>query len=350
MTASGIPANDRAQPAVAASNEHRGAQRASAPLRVLLLGSTGRLGAAIAEALEFPSDAQPDAPGHRSGSAGARAPAPRFDCVAPSRETLALDIESPTEAAERWMDTWAPDVVVNCIASSDVDRCEREPLEAMKTNAQFPSALAKAARRANVHLVHFSTDFVFDGELRRPYREDDPAAPLSTYGESKLRGEMAIASESTSHWIFRISWLYGGNQRNLAATLLDPANAGRTIALAIDRIGVPNPVQLLAREVVLAIGCLRAPQRPVAGVYHLSCHGETTWHEFGREFIARAVDAGFFGTNRAPRIEPMSEKTLHRPARRPPWSVLDPARYESAFARRLPDWRAAISSALHRNK
>ena len=318
--------------------------------RVLLLGATGRLGTAIAKAVEPLSQTHSaERPATRE-HAVASALSSAIELLAPSRDALALDIEKPLDATERWFETWKPDVVVNCIATSDVDRCEREPLEAMRINAELPGALAKTARRANAHLVHFSTDFVFDGELRRPYREEDPAAPLSIYGESKLRGERAIAAESPSHWIFRISWLYGGSERNLAATLLDPRNAGRTIALAADRIGVPNPVQLLAREVVLAIGRVRSSREPASGVYHLSCRGQTTWHEFGREFVVQAIDAGILSAENAPRIEATNERAANRPARRPPWSVLGPSRYESAFARPLPDWRTAIALALQRER
>lgn len=323
----------------------------TAARRVLLLGATGRLGTAIAKAVEPRSPTRPaERPATRERAVASALPF-AIELLAPSRNALGLDIEKPLDAAERWFDTWNPDVVVNCMATSDVDRCEREPLEAMRINAELPGALAKAARRANAHLVHFSTDFVFDGELRRPYREEDPAAPLSAYGESKLRGERAIAAENASHWIFRIGWLYGGSERNLAATLLDPRNAGRTIALAADRVGVPNPVQLLAREVVLAIGRrMRSLQQPASGVYHLSCRGQTTWHEFGGEFVVQAIDAGILSVENAPRIEATNERAANRPARRPQWSVLDPSRYESAFERLLPDWRAAIAFALQRER
>lgn len=301
--------------------------------RVLLLGASGRLGAAISTAVE---------------SVAKHATA--IELLTPSRHALGLDDSKPMAAAQRWLEAWRPDVVVNCIAMSDVDRCEREPIAAMRMNADLPGALAAAAARHGAHLIHFSTDFIFDGGLRRPYREDDRTAPLSVYGESKLAGEKAIASENASHWIFRVSWLYGGSARNLAATLLDPANAGRMIALAADRVGVPNPVQLLAGEIVQAIASLESPQPPACGVYHLSCHGHTTWHEFGGEFVARAIDAGLIASECAPRIEKMDEGAMNRPARRPAWSVLDPSRYESAFGRLLPDWRAAIALAMRRGE
>lgn len=315
--------------------------------RVLLLGANGRLGTAIRN--EFARRT-----GNRSTPIGTR-------LIAPARGELALDAMKPLETSRRWLDRWKPHAVVNCIATSDVDRCERQAREAKALNGDFPGALARAARERNVRLIHFSTDFVFDGTLRRPYREDDATNPLSVYGSTKLAGETAIASEGGRYWIFRVSWLYGGPSRNLAATLLDPANARRAIALAGDRVGVPNPVGLLAREIAQAIGrdendaaaAADAPRndetanaQPEPGVYHLSCRGATTWHAFGREFLERAIAAGRIPAAQAPRIEPYDGKTQRRPARRPEWSALDSTLYESVFGRKLPSWREAIDFAL----
>ncbi len=319
----------------------------TAARRILLLGVNGRLGTAIRN--EFARRALK--PG---GSSAAQ-------LIAPLRNKLALDTTRPLEASRRWIEQWRPDAIVNCIAMSDVDRCERETHPARALNAELPGALASATQKRNVRLIHFSTDFVFDGALHRPYREDDATNPLSVYGTTKLAGETAIASEGGSYWIFRVSWLYGGPNRNLAATLLDPANARRAIALADDRAGVPNPVGLLAREVVAAIergdgsgagaagsgnGNGTANAQPVSGIYHLSCHGATTWHAFGREFVERAVAAGRIPVGQAPLIERYDENAHRRPAPRPEWSVLDCALYESVFERKLPSWREAIAFAL----
>lgn len=305
--------------------------------RVLLLGATGRLGGAIATA--FARHWPPGPAAHGAAT-----------LLAPSREMLALDAASPASSVARWFAEWAPDVVLNCIAISDVDRCEREPVLAQRVNAALPAALARASARAGTRLIHFSSDFVFDGALRRPYREDDAAHPLSVYGETKLEGEHAIADAACRHWVFRVSWLYGAPSRNLAADLLDPANAGRTFRLASDRWGVPNPVQLLADEVAACIVRDRTGASngdpPPSGLYHLSCRGATTWHAFGLAFVREAVRAGRLAAGRAPRIEEIEEATLARPARRPPWSALDPGRYERCFGRTMPDWEAAIACSL----
>lgn len=299
--------------------------------RVLLLGAGGRLGGAIRHQLASPAG-QP------------------LSLHAPSRDALALDPARPEQAVDRWFESWQPDTVVNCIAMSDVDRCEREPLVAWQLNAALPAALAGAARRTGARLIHFSTDFVFDGELRRPYRESDPARPLSVYGSSKLDGEQAIADRACAHWVFRISWLYGAPTGNLAAALLDPSSAGCVIRLADNRFGVPNPVQLVAAEVVDAIAreaiAVARPALPSSGLYHLACHGVTTWLAFGMAFLREAVRAGRLAAERLPQIEALDEAALERPARRPQWSALDPGHYERSFGRRMPDWESAIPSVF----
>lgn len=302
---------------------------AEASERVLVLGASGRLGGAIAASLLRRL---------------------RGHVATPSREELALDLAAPSEAAARWIAHWRPDTVVNCIAIGDVDRCESEPALAHQVNAALPASIARACARAGARLIHFSTDFVFDGALRRPYREEDVARPLSEYGRSKLSGERAIADTGCAHWVFRVSWLYGAPGGNLAADLLDPANAGRIFRLAIDRVGVPNPVQLIAAEVAGLVGRDRTSgESPPSGLYHLSCHGATTWHAFGLAFLREAIRAGCLAADRTPRIEGIVEASLGRPARRPEWSALDPSHYEQRFSRRLPGWEDAIAMALSRS-
>ena len=294
--------------------------------RVLVLGASGRLGGAIAASLLRRL---------------------RGHVATPSREELALDLAAPFEAAARWIAHWRPDTVVNCIAIGDVDRCESESALAYQVNAALPAAIGRACARAGARLVHFSTDFVFDGALRRPYREDDVARPLSEYGRSKLAGERAIVDTGCAQWVFRISWLYGAPGGNLAADLLDPANTGRVFRLATDRVGVPNPVQLVAAEVADFVARDRTSvESPPSGLYHLSCHGATTWHAFGLAFVREAIRAGRLAPDRAPGIEGIVEASLGRPARRPEWSALDPSHYERVFGRRLPDWEDAIAMAL----
>ncbi|MCZ7559460.1 MAG: dTDP-4-dehydrorhamnose reductase [Burkholderiaceae bacterium] len=304
-----------------------------APLRVLLLGGHGRLGSAIAARLAA------QAPG------GAH-----IELLAPRRHELALDPDAPADTAARWFAHWRPEVVVNCIALTDVDRCEREPGAARQLNAALPGALAREAAAGGARLIHFSTDYVFDGALRRPYREDDAPNPLSVYGATKLDGDRAIADSGCRHWIFRISWLYGAPRRNVSAMLLERAGAGRTLRLANDRLGVPNPVQLVAREVADCIArdaaIAGAAGLAPSGLYHLSARGATSWYDFGVAFVREAIRAGRLAAQRAPHLEGFAEAALARPAKRPQYSALDPSRYEATFGRAMPGWEEAISLAL----
>jgi len=300
-----------------------------APLRVLLLGGHGRLGSAIAA----------QAPG------GAH-----IELLAPRRHELALDPDAPADTAARWFAHWRPEVVVNCVALTDVDRCEREPGAARQLNAALPGALAREAAAGGARLIHFSTDYVFDGALRRPYREDDAPNPLSVYGATKLDGDRAIADAGCRHWIFRISWLYGAPRRNVSAMLLERAGAGRTLRLANDRLGVPNPVQLVAREVADCIAreaaIAGAAGLAPSGLYHLSARGATSWYDFGVAFVREAIRAGRLAAGQAPHLEGFAEAALARPAKRPPYSALDPSRYEATFGHAMPGWEEAISLAL----
>lgn len=305
---------------------YTGRARANATRRVLLLGARGRLGAEIAARCETAATV----------------------LSAPAREALALDASDLARCVDRWFERWGPETVVNCIALGDVDRCEVEPALAWQVNAALPAALAGSCARTGARLIHFSSDFVFDGMLRRPYREADAARPLSVYGATKLAGERAIAEVGCRHWTFRVSWLYGARSRNLTADLLDPAHAARVFRLAADRVGVPNPVQLLATEVVDSLARDGETGRPTpeCGVYHLSCHGATTWHAFGMAFVHEAIRTGRLAADRVPRIEAIEEASMDRPARRPAWSALDPSCYERHFGRTLPAWQAAIALAL----
>lgn len=329
---------------------HAAPPRTQRARRVLLLGASGRLGGAIASrlahaALESPLVAPADE-SHTLMSSAGESPT----LVAPTRDALALDLAHIRCSVARWFEAWAPDVVINGIAAGDVDACERDPARAQALNTELSAALAQAAHTAGARLIHFSTDFVFDGTLRRPYREDDPALPLSVYGASKLAGERAIADTGCRHWIFRISWLYGAARGNLAADLLDPANAGKILRLADDRSGTPNPVQWLATEVAhcLARDAVATSEQatPLPGLYHLSCRGATTWHAFGQAFLREAVRAGRLAPDRLPRLVAFREVEAVRPARRPAWSALDPSRYEKCFGRPVPTWESAIALAF----
>lgn len=298
----------------------------SATPEVLLLGGSGRLGSALRTRL------------------GSRA-------QAPGRATLDLGpASSLAAAAASLLSHHTPTVVVNALAESDVDACERDPEHARRLNADWPAVLARACAARGVPLVHLSTDYVFDGALDRPYRESDAPAPLSVYGHAKLDGERAVLDAHPRAWVLRVSWLWGSPSRNLAAHLLDPAQAGRAVPLSDDRTGTPNAVQWVAAEI--ADGLLASPAAPATGiggradvapgVWHVSAAGATTWYRFAQAFVAAAQSAGLFGRHPPPRPEPVAELSRPRPAARPRHSALDAAAWASATGRALPAWNDVL--------
>lgn len=295
--------------------------------RLLLLGASGRLGQALDAALT--------------------GPASRFELIAPTRAELDL-LDGP--AVDALIAAVRPAAIVNTVAISDVDRCELEPQTAHRYNVALPAMLAASARTRGAWLVHFSSDYVFDGARGAdgpPYVERDPTRPLSVYGRSKLDGEQAIAAACDRHLVFRVSWLYGSVQRNLAQHLLEPAHAGTEVRLDGERIGVPNPVQLLSTRIAAAIEAVVADGDTTrAGVYHLSCHGRTTWLEFAERFLARAVALGLLAPDRLPRLGPLDAAGPPRPAPRPAYSAMDASRFEQAFGVTMPAWDDALDAWL----
>lgn len=295
--------------------------------RLLLLGASGRLGQALHETWS------------RAGAG--------VELIAPSH--AGLDVLDPA-ALRAAIATARPAAIVNTVAISDVDRCELDPAAATRFNVAYPRELARAATAQGAWVVHFSSDYVFDGRRDGdgpPYVESDPTGPLSRYGRSKLDGELAIAEACDRHLVFRISWLYGSRQRNLAQHLLEPAHAGTEVRLDGDRFGVPNPVPLLADRIanalaaVLVDGDIRR-----AGIHHLSCHGCTTWLAFARRFLDQATALGLLASERLPLLRPTASDAPARPAPRPAYSALDATRFERQFDVSLPAWEDALDDWL----
>src|SRR5690606_78158 len=182
------------------------------------------------------------------------------------------------------VDRIGPDVVVNAAAYTAVDRAETEREAAFRANAQAPGALAQACARRDALLVHYSTDYVFDGTATRPYREDDPVAPLGVYGESKLAGEQAVQASGARHMVFRTAWVYADRGRNFMLTMLRLAGERDELRVVADQTGTPTPASLIADTTATMLS------RPFAGsgLWHLTARGETTWHGFAQAIVERA--------------------------------------------------------------
>jgi dTDP-4-dehydrorhamnose reductase len=286
-------------------------------MRVLVTGAGGQVGAEVARELA----------GHA-------------EVIAHERGTL--DLARPDQIVERIREA-RPDAIVNAAAYTAVDRAETDEELAYTVNAVAPGIIAGEARRAGALLVHFSTDYVFDGTATRPYVETDAVNPLGAYGRSKLAGERAVEASGCAHVTLRTSWVYGPRGKNFMLTMLRLAATHPELRVVDDQRGAPTTSTQLARLVreILARG---GAAREAGGLYHASAGGETTWFEFAREIFALRArsDPAFV----APRVVPITTAEYPLPARRPAYSVLSSERLERALGVRIPSWREGLEEAL----
>lgn len=264
-----------------------------------------------------------------------------------------LDLAQPDSirAAVRRL---APDLIFNPAAWTAVDAAEAQPELAMRVNAIGPRVLAEEAERLGAWLVHYSSDYVFDGSGDRPWREDDPTLPLSAYGRSKLAGERAVAAACRRHLILRTSWVYSLRGSNFLTTIQRLAGERDTLRVVDDQTGAPTSSAALAAASALIARRLRSGPPPTAGAYHASCAGRTTWCGFARAIIDRlpavAEALGTPAPQRRPRVEPIGSADYPSVAPRPRQTVLDNAKLAGEFGIRLPAWEAALDDliAAHR--
>ncbi len=296
-------------------------------IRVLVTGAGGQVGTELARALQGRAEAV---------------------CL----DRSALDLADPAAIAARVREV-RPRVILNAAAYTAVDRAEAERDLALAINGVAPGVLAEEARRAGALLVHFSTDYVFDGTKEGPYVEGDPTAPVNAYGATKLAGEHAIAAAGGEHLVLRTSWVYGPHGRNFLLTMLKLAETRPELRVVDDQRGAPTSSRQIARGVVSLLG---GGERPLdeagiaqaaaaSGLYHFTAAGETTWHGFAQAiFEVRSARSG--GTLAAPRVIAIPTRDFPTPARRPANSLLSNARLEAAFGMRLGSWREGLDEAL----
>jgi dTDP-4-dehydrorhamnose reductase len=238
-----------------------------------------------------------------------------------------------------------PQVIVNAAAHTAVDRAESEPEQAERINGEAPGVLAEAARDCNALLVHYSTDYVFDGTGTTPWHENDAPGPLSVYGRSKALGERNILAAGCDHLIFRTSWVYAARGGNFARTMLRLACERERLSVIDDQFGAPTGAELIADVTAQAIARL---QRGLAegGVYHLAPEGETTWHGYACHVIdharTRQPDRGW----KVKTIEPIPTSAFPTPATRPHNSRLDTTRLQAAFGVHLPPLQVGVERML----
>ena len=253
------------------------------------------------------------------------------------------DLADP-HALAALVDEVAPSAVVNAAAYTAVDKAEGDREAAFVANAEAPGALARACAATGIPLVHYSTDYVFDGQGTRPYRESDPTAPLGVYGASKLAGEEAVRAAGGQHFIFRTAWVYASHGHNFLRTMLRVGAEREELRVVADQVGSPTPAALIADVTATALSKVLAGTAPDAGTWHLVAAGQTTWHGFAEAIFVAAVERGLLP--RAPRVLPITTVDYPTPARRPAYSCLDTTALQRDFGVELPQWRDGLAAVM----
>ncbi len=238
-----------------------------------------------------------------------------------------------------------PDVIVNAAAYTAVDKAESEQQLAHIINTRAPAILAQEAQHIGAWLVHYSTDYVFDGSGSKPWQETDITSPLSVYGATKLAGEQAIQASGCQYLIFRTSWVYATRGQNFAKTMLRLAKDRDSLNVINDQFGAPTGADLLA-DVTAQVICKVQQQPELAGLYHLVAAGETTWYDYARFVIASAHNAGQTLQLADAAIVPVPTSAFPTSAKRPSNSRLDTHKLQANFALSLPHWQLGVTRML----
>lgn len=285
---------------------------------VLLLGANGQLGTELRSLL-------PE----------------KYELIALTRSEA--DLSQP-ERLRKIVADLKPAIVLNAAAYTAVDRAESEPELAALVNAESPGVLAEETARYGGLLVHYSTDYVFDGGKDAAWLEDDPTGPLNVYGSTKLAGERAVAALGGAHLIFRTSWVFAPHGKNFLLTVLRLASERDRLTIVADQRGAPTSALAIARATMQVLGRLEdaGPASVWSGVYHMTCAGETTWHGFAEAILEGAADRL---DGRLVEVAPIPGSQYPTPAKRPANSVLDNGKLLRTFGMALPHWREALAEA-----
>jgi dTDP-4-dehydrorhamnose reductase len=239
-----------------------------------------------------------------------------------------------------------PDVIVNAAAYTAVDKAESEQVRAMRINAGAVAELADAAKSVGALLVHYSTDYVFDGSGTTPWVETDPTGPLNAYGASKLAGEAAITLSGVPHWVFRTSWVHAPGGNNFIAKILKAASERERLTVIDDQIGGPTSAALIAEVTVKALQSLDGARPLAAGIYHLQAAGETSWHGYASFAINAARLRGYPIKVAEDAIEKVPTSAFVTPAKRPLNSRLSTKKLRDGLGIDLPDWQDDVWPTL----
>lgn len=275
--------------------------------------------------------------------------------LAPLGEVIALDRHSTDwcgdladmagiSAAVRQV---RPDVIVNAAAYTAVDKAESDAATAHAVNAEAPGVLAEAASAVGAWLVHYSTDYVFDGSGSKPWAESDPTGPLNVYGRTKLEGEQRIVARCAQHLILRTSWVYAARGGNFAKTMLKLARERDRLSVIDDQFGAPTGADLLADLTAHMVrSALSGAPGDLAGIYHAAAAGETSWHGYARFVVDFASKSGPEVKASAATVDPVPTTAFPTPAARPHNSRLNTAKLQASFGLQLPAWQQGVARML----
>jgi dTDP-4-dehydrorhamnose reductase len=300
--------------------------------RILLIGRNGQVGTELALLL------------------------PRLgELIALNRQEL--DLTKPIDI-RRTIQEIRPQWIVNAAAYTAVDRAESDESTARAVNEQAPAVMAEEAKKIGAALVHYSTDYVFDGGKKSPYEETDTPNPINVYGKTKLGGESAVQESGALHLIFRTEWVYATQGRNFLLTILRLATQKQELRIVADQIGSPTTSREIAAATVTAVSQLMDRESVLSlatsgGIYHMTAEGETSWYEFTKAILEEAspetehlswVNAATKGMPLTKQVLPITTAEYPTTARRPAYSVLSTRRLHDRFGVRLPPWRAQLRS------
>jgi dTDP-4-dehydrorhamnose reductase len=286
--------------------------------RLLLIGKIGQVGWELRRAL---------------------APIAQLTCV----DFPELDLCSG-DSIRKWVTDARPQIVINAAAYTAVDKAESEQDKAMKINGLAPGILAAEAKKLGALMVHYSTDYIFDGTKNQPYIETDAPNPLGAYGRTKLAGDEAVRAAGGAHLIFRLCWVYGARGQNFMLTMMRLARERERLRVVSDQIGCPTWSRMIAETTALALKSTLATKDPTAitGTYHLASSGTTSWHGFASAIIGLMPAE----VRKCSQVEPIPTSEYPLPAKRPAYSVLGCDKLERTFGLRLPSWEESLKQVL----
>ena len=304
-------------------------------MRILLLGANGQLGRSFLD---------------QGGLAvrGELLAASRDGVLAAGGNGAIADLSIP-ESLPSLLDRVQPDVIINAAAYTAVDRAEQEEALATRVNGEAVGVLGCWAAAHGALVIHYSTDYVFDGRQSQPYAVDAPTGPLGAYGRSKLAGERALRASGADHFIFRTAWVYAPHGHNFLRTMLRLGAERDELRVVTDQHGAPTSTALIVAGTLAALDAWQAAddatrRRTLIGTHHLVASGATTWHGFASAIFEQAVALGLLA--RAPRVVAIGSAEFPTPAVRPAWSLLDNAEFQRHFAFPLPDWQQGLRGTM----